>query len=154
MGTLSASMPEHLWVKMFWAIVLYLGLILVPVLFVMLVLHKTAGEMVGPYVAFALPGPIFLLVSMWLRVWEDRGASPRRLALAWSICILLFMFVGLGATFYSGVELHLINLQDAVGGFVVACVAGALIVPFMMYRWVLKVTAARADKRKGPIHQD
>jgi len=154
MGTLSTNMAKNLWAKMFWAIVLYFGLVLVPVLFAMLVLHKTAGEMAGPYVAFALPGPIFLLLAMWLRVWEDRGASPRWLALSWSVCMLLFMLVVLCAIFYSGVELDLINLHDVAGSSVVACVAGALIVPFMMYRWVLKVTAARAEKRKGPAHQD
>jgi predicted Na+-dependent transporter len=118
----------------------------------MLVFHKTPNEMAGPYLAYAVPGPIFLLVVLGLRTWEDRGGSPKRLAIAWTLCTTLFMFIILGATVYSGAKLHLIDPNDAVGILVVACVGGALIGPFMMYRRVLKVTTARVAERKDEVH--
>lgn len=136
---------------MSWAIVLNFALVLVPTYFVMLVLHKTAGEMAGPYLAYAVPGPIFQLVALWLRTWENRGASPKRLALAWVLCTTLFMFTIIGATAYSGAELNLIDPEDRVP-VVVLSVMGAFIVPFTTYRRVLKVTAERAATRIDSPH--
>jgi hypothetical protein len=147
-----ASLRANIWVKMFWAIVLYLALVLVPAFLVMLVLHKTVGEITGPYLAYAVPGPIFLLVILWLRTWEERGASPRQVALVWSLCTTLFMFLVFGATVYSGVELHLIDPNDAVGTLVVGCVGGALVGPLTTYRHVLKIASARTAKRIDGAH--
>jgi len=142
-----ARLRANIWVKMFWAIVLFLAYVFVAALLVMLVLHKSAGEMVGPYLAYAVPGPIFLLVVLWLRAWEDRGASPKLLALVWCLCTTLFMFTIVGATTYSGVVLHLIDSEDRVAFFIVSGVMGAFIVPLTMYRRVLKVATERAAKR-------
>ena len=141
------QLPENLWPKMVWAVVLLLVLLLVPAFLVKLLLRKALGEMVYPYLAYAVPCLTFLFVALLLRTWEGRGASPKALAVAWSLCTTLFMFSAFAATFYSGVELHLIDHGDAVGGFMVACVGGAFAGVFTTYSRVLKVTSARAINR-------
>ncbi len=147
MGPSSPSMPENLWRKMAWAGVLYFVLVLIPAFFAMLVLQKSADEMAGPYLAFAAPGPFFLLMAMWLRVWEDRGASPRRLALLWALMVMLFVLVTDGAIVYSGTALTLIDPQDVLA-FIVAGVFGAFVAALTVYRRTLAITAARAGKRE------
>lgn len=146
MSSISPSLPENFWRKMVWAIVLDFALWLVPALLVMVVFHKSAVEMAGPYLAFAVPVPIFVLFASWLRILEDRGLSPRQLALAWSLMTMLFASVIGVATVYSATQLHFIEPEDVLA-FVVAGVLVALIPPFTIYRRMLNVTAARAAKR-------
>jgi hypothetical protein len=150
----SANLPDNLWSKMFWAAGLLLVLLLVPTFLIKLLLRKAVGDMVYPYLTYAVPCLTFLFVALLLRTWEDHGASPRRLALAWSLCTTLFIFVVFAATFYSGVELHLVDPGDAVGAFVVACVGGASVGLFITYSRVLKVTSARATKRADEAPRD
>ncbi|MBI3677841.1 MAG: hypothetical protein HY243_14630 [Proteobacteria bacterium] len=135
---------------MFWAMAGYVALMLVPAILVMLILRKTVEEMAGPYLAFAVMGPVFLLVVLALWTWEDRGASPKPLTLAWCLCMALFMLTAFAATAYSGVALHIIGAQDRNEFFVVSGVGGvtaALVVVPMFYRRILTTVAARAAKR-------
>jgi hypothetical protein len=150
----STHLSENLWSKMFWAAVLLRVLLLVPTFLMKLLLHKAVVEMVYPYLAFAIPCLTFLFVALLLRTWEDHGASPKRLSLAWSFCTTFFMFVVFAATCYSGVKFHLIDPGDAVGAFVVACVGGASVGLFITYSRVLKITAARATKRADEPPRD
>ena|SRR5882724_12414934 len=133
-------------IKMFWAICFYLALELGLFVIVKQILHAPEGELVGPYLAFAVPGVILLPAAWRLRKWEERGASPRRLALWWGMLIVSFASAVLVAFVYSGIELHLIDPSDIVGGSVVA---GVLLIPtafFTMYHRVLSRTSARAAR--------
>jgi hypothetical protein len=133
---------------MLWAVIIYLALELVPALIAKEVLNKTVQELLGPYLAFAIPGVIFLPLTWWLRNWEKSVASPRWLALGWCLSMTLFISVFTAAVFYSGGELHLINSRDDVMYFVVAGVVGALAASFGMYNNVLARITERAARNK------
>ena len=138
---------------MFWGMVLYVALTLVPAFLVMLILHKTVDETAGPYLAYAVPVPIFVLVALGLRTWEDHGASPKPLVLAWCLCMTLFMLTAFAATAYSGFALYIIGAQDRDEFLIVSGVGGviaALVVAPMFYRRILTTVAARAAKRENP----
>lgn len=122
-------------------------LVLAVAFFAALILHKSASEMALPYLVFAVPGPIFLLVSMWLRVLEDLGVPPKRIAIAWTLMMMLFALAIDGATVFSGVELRLIDQQD-IYAFAVSGVFLTLITPLMFYRRILTTIAARIGNRQ------
>lgn len=94
---------------MLWALVLYLTLEMVPAFIVKLVLNKPFGELVGPYVAFAMPGMVFVPLAWWLRQREGKGLSSRSLALGWGLYMALFVSLVTSALFYSGAELQVIK---------------------------------------------
>jgi hypothetical protein len=129
---------------MFWAIALLLVLELMPAIVVKEVLHVTMGQLVGPYLAFAGPAVIFLLLAWWLRRQEERGAPPGRLALAWGLSAGLFVFTIGVALFYSASALHLIDPRESWGALVFAVSAGTLVTSFTMYHKVLPTISARA----------
>lgn len=141
------SLPEHFGRKMAGAIVLMLVLVLVAAFVAALILHKSPSEMALPYLVFAVPGPIFLLASMWLRALEDLGVRPKRLALAWTLMMMLFGLVIDGATVISGLKLRLLEQQD-IFAFVGAGIFLTVITPFMFYRRMLTTIAVRAGKRE------
>jgi drug/metabolite transporter (DMT)-like permease len=137
--------PANFWMRMFWAFCLYLVLELGLFVIVKQGLHATEGELAGPYLAFAVPGVIVLLLAWWLRKWEERGPSPRRLALGWGLSGLLFFCAVAIAFFYSGVELHLLNL-GVVASFIVVGVGGVLIASFSLYHSALRSISARTTR--------
>jgi hypothetical protein len=141
--SISRSM-ENIWVWLFWALGIYLVLELGPFLIAGYILRKTAGAMAGPYLAFAMPWAIMAPLIWWLRKWEEQGASPKRLARGWGLSMLLFGVVIQFAVFYSGVQLSLIRLNDAIISFVAAALFNGLVFYFGMYHMALNRISSRA----------
>jgi len=133
------------WMRMFWALCLYLALELGPFVIVKHVLHTTEEKLAGPYLAFAVPGVIVLLLAWWLRKWEERGPSPRRLAFGWGLSAAFFFSAVAGAFFYSGVTLHLLN-PSKIGSFITVGALGVLIASFSLYYTALSRISARATR--------
>lgn len=75
--------PSKARIGMFWAIGLYLALVLALFSIVKLVAHVTDGQAVEPYLALAVPGVPFLLLVSRLWKWEQQGLPPTRLAIWW-----------------------------------------------------------------------
>lgn len=140
---------ESLWVWLFWGIGIYLLLELGPFFIAGAALKKTAGELVGPYLAFAAPWAIMAPSIWWLRKWEEQGASAKKLARGWGLSMALFGFMAVAALFYSGVMLGLMDLSNAVGGFIVAVLLCIPIFYFGMYYRALKVVTSRASRNSG-----
>ena len=138
--------PANMRIAMLWAICLYLALEGVPFVVVKLIANVSVGELFGPYLAFAVPGVIFLLLAMSLRRWEERGPPPRRLALGWGLSIVFFFLAICGACFYASVTLRFVHRDDAVWVFGMMAVAGTPVGFFMMYNMVLQRIASRAAK--------
>lgn len=142
---------ESIWVWLFWGLGIYLALELGPFIMAAQALNKTAGELAGPYLAFAAPAVIVMPLVWWLKKREEHGASPKRLARAWGLITALFIVAVTVALFYSGVELRLMDASRAFGGFVAAALWGAFIVYFSAYRTALRQISARvAEKAGGP----
>ncbi len=125
------SQPS-IWKWMFWTFGLYSILELALFVVIGLVARKSVGELVGPYLAFAAPASIVLALVWWLKNWEKRGASPRRLALGWCLSAVFFFSGTAIALVYSGIVLRLVDQRNIVI-FVVACVAGVFVVSFSAY---------------------
>ena|SRR5579872_6210183 len=126
------------WIVWSFVLALNLGLFLIA----RAVLHKSALELAGPYLAtFVTPVPIFVLVASWLRKWETRRPSPRLLALCWSLSVAILVAAVSGALFYYGAKFHLIN--PTVGDLVYVVTASVLSASFIMYHTVLPVIVAR-----------
>ena len=132
------------WTKLFWMLALYLALVLVPAIVLKLIFHATLRQAAGPFLAIAGPGVIGLLLIFQLWKWEERGATPKRLALAWCLVIGTFAFATGTGTLYSASALHLI---DEYGLVFVICMAFAASVfaSFRLYPKMLEAAAARAD---------
>jgi hypothetical protein len=107
-------------------------------------LKKGVGEIVGPYLAFAVPAVVMMALVWWLRVWEKQGTSPKRLARGWVLSTATFFVAVIVAVFYSGVELRLMDPKDALGGIVVAVLLSVPSLYFITYRTALRVISARA----------
>src|ERR1035437_5598277 len=107
-----------LWGWLLRGLPIYLGMEFGAFLLVGFALRKTVGELAHPYIAFALPAVIFFPLVWWLRAREEEGASPKRLARGWVLSMSLFFLAVIAATFYSGIELRLMDPKDALGGFV------------------------------------
>lgn len=82
-----------------------------------------------------------------LRIWEQEGTSPKRLARGWVLSTALFFVVVIIATFYSGIELHLMDPKDALGGFVVTVLLSVPICYFGMSRRVLRTISTRTARK-------
>ncbi|MGB6691060.1 MAG: hypothetical protein WBE76_24770 [Terracidiphilus sp.] len=136
---------------MFWGLVFWLVLELGPFLITGWVFKKTAGELAIPYLAFAVPWAIMAPLIWWLRKWEERGVSPRRVARGWGLSMVLFGFAVGFAVFYLGINLHLIAPRDAVIGFVVTVLLSAPIFYFGMYHMALaRISSRTSGKLSGP----
>jgi hypothetical protein len=98
-------MKLSLWAWLFWGLPIYLVLEVVPFLIIGYGLKKTVAELVGPYLAFAVPAVILISLVWWLWVWEEQGTSPKRLARGWGTSVTLWGVSLLVATTYSGVKL-------------------------------------------------
>jgi fluoride ion exporter CrcB/FEX len=132
---------------MLGALILYLVLELGLFLVVKVVLHATAHELAGPFLAYAVPGATLLPFAWWLRKWEGHSPPPKRLALGWSLCVALISSLIGGAFYYSGVHLHLLNPKEVIS-FVVEGLAGVLTTSVSMYYMVLPRIAARAKRNR------
>ena len=142
---------ESIWVWLMWSLLFYLVLEVGPFLITASALKKTAGELVGPYLAFAIPWVIMAPLIWWLRKWEEQGASPKRLARGWGLSMALFGVTGIAATYYSGTELHLMDPKDAVGGFVFTLLLSVPTFYFGMYHMALRRISARAARSRGSV---
>ncbi len=129
---------------LFWGLGIYLALELGACRIAAQVLNKTTGELVGPYLAFAVPWAILAPLIWWLRKWEEQGASPKRLAREWGLSMALFGVAMAAAVFYSGVELRLMDTTDAVSGFIAGVLISVPIFYFGMYNMALKRISSRA----------
>ena len=124
-----------------WALVAVLYL--VAFLVTKLVLHKTAWEIVGAFLAtFVAPVPIFVLVASWLRKWETHRPPPKLLALCWSLAMALFVAGINSALFYFGAEFHVFD--PSVGDFVFVVGMLTLSAALFMYFQILPLIIARA----------
>jgi hypothetical protein len=128
---------------MLWGICVYLVLTGGVFVIVKQIAHITYAEIVGPYLAFAVPGVIFLLLVRWLWKWEAHGLSPMRLAFAWSLSIALFFLAVCSALFYSGVELKLVDPNDAVWVFGMMVVGGSVSAALIPYKMMLARISGR-----------
>jgi hypothetical protein len=140
---------ESIWIWLFWGLGIYLALELGPFLIAGHLLKKTAGELAGPYLAFAVPWAIMAPLIWWLRKWEERAVSPKRLAHGWGLSMALFVVVLGVAVFYSGVEFGLMDRKDAVDSFIVTALWGGCIVYFTLYHMALKRICSRAAGMQG-----
>lgn len=135
---------KNIWAWLFWSFGFYLVLELGPFVIAAWALKKTAGELVGPYLAFAVPWAIMAPLIWRLRKWEEGGVSPKRLAHGWGFSMALFgVAVGL-AVFYSGIKLQVMDSKDAVVSFAVVVLLSVPIFYFGMYRMALTRICARA----------
>jgi hypothetical protein len=134
---------------MFWGLGFWLVLELGPFFIAELAFKKTAGELAGPYLAFAVPWAIMAPLIWWLRKWEERGVSPKCLAHGWGVSMALFGVASMVAVFYSGVELSLMDRKDAVVSFIVVVLFSVPIFYCTLYRWVLMRISARSSKKMG-----
>lgn len=139
---------ESIWVWLLWGYGIYLLLELGPFVIAAWVLKKSAGELAGPYLAFAVPWAVTAPVVWWLRKWEMRGVSPKRLAHGWGLSMAFFGVAEVAATFYSGVELRLMDPRDAVISFVVMVLLSAPIFYFVTYHRALRRVSARSASGK------
>jgi hypothetical protein len=144
-------MRLSLWAWLFWGLPIYLVLELGPFLIIGYGLKKTVGELVGPYLAFAVPAVILMPLVWWLRVWEEQGTSPKRLARGWGLSMALFGVAVAVAVFYFGVELHLVGWGDAIVSFVVCVFLSVPIGYFMSYHMAITRFSSRSSaKIAGP----
>jgi hypothetical protein len=144
-----SSARESIWVWLFWGLGFYLALELGQFFILGRVLKKTAGELVGSYLAFATPAAIIMPLIWWLRKWEERGASPKRLARGWGLGTALFAIGVDVAVFYSGMVLHLMNPTDVVGGFITAVLISVPISYFVAYHLTLARISSRVTGNRG-----
>ncbi len=140
---------ESIWVWLFWGLGTYLVLESGPFFIVGSVLKKTAGEMAGPYLAFALPAVIVMPLIWWLRKWEEGGASPKRLAHGWGLSMALWVLALAVAVFYSGAKFRLMTPSDAGISFVTSALFSGLILYFVGYHRALARLSSKADEKLG-----
>jgi hypothetical protein len=146
-----SSARESIWVWLFWSLGILLALELGACRIAAQVLNKTAGELAGPYLAFAVPWAIFAPLIWWLRKWEERGASPKRLARGWGLGMALFDIAVDVAVFYSGMVLHLMDPTLVVGAFITTVLMSAPTSYFVVYHLVLaRISSRVAGNRDTP----
>lgn len=139
---------ESIWVWLFWGLGIYLALELGACRIAAQVLNKTADQLAGPYLAFAVPWAILAPLIWWLRKREEQGASPRRLARGWGLGMALFGVTAVVAVFYSGTVLRLMDPADVVGGFIATVLLSVPILYIGMYYTALRSISARAVRKR------
>lgn len=140
---------ESIWVWLFWGLGTYLALELGPFLLAGVTLKKTAAELLCPYLAFAMPGVIFmpLVWRLWQR--EKQRPSPKQLAREWGVSVALFGLAVVGAVIYSGVRLGLMNPSDAIGSLVISVLLSVPISYFTLYHMTLTRISSKAAGEGG-----
>ena len=140
---------ESIWVWLFWGLGIYLVLELAACRIAAQVLNKTADELAGPYLAFAVPWAILAPLIWWLRKWEEQGVSPKRLARGWGLSMALFGVAVAVAVFYSGSVLRLMDPTDVAGGFIATVLLSVPIFYFVGSRLMLTRLSARVVSKRG-----
>ncbi len=138
---------ESIWVWLFWGLSIYLALEVVSFSIIGLALDKSPRDLVGPFVAFALPWTFMAPQIWWLRKWEEAGLPPARLALRWGFSMALFGEGCIAATYYSGVRFRLMEPKDAVVNLVVAVLFSSPIFFFGMWRSALRTLTEREARK-------
>jgi hypothetical protein len=144
-----SKLRKSIWAWLFWGLGIYFVLEFGACRVAAQVLNKTAGDLAGPYLAFAVPWAILAPLIWWLRKWEERGASPERLARGWGLGMALFGAAVVVAVFYSGMVLRLMDPTDVVGGFLATVLLSVPILYFGMYYTALRSISARAVSKHG-----
>lgn len=140
---------ENVWVWLFWGFGIYFLLELGPFVIAARVLNRSARELVGPYLAFAVPWAIFAPLIWWLRKWEEQGTTPKRLAHGWAVGMVFFGVAAAIAVFYSGNALRLMDPTHAIGDFIAVVLFMVPILYFTMHRLALTRICARATGKQG-----
>ncbi len=140
---------ENIWIWLLWGIFMYLVLELGPFVLVAAILKRSAGELVGPYLAFAIPWMFLAPLIWWLRRWEEQGASHKRLAHGWALAVALFAILVAFAVCYSGVVLFLVKPTDAITNFLVAVLLIPPVLYFVMYLNALRIISGRPVAMQG-----
>jgi hypothetical protein len=140
---------KNIWAWIFWGLVFWLVLELGPFFIAGWVFKKTASELAGPYVAFAVPWGIAMPLIWRLRKWEEQGASPKRLARGWGLSMALFVIATGAAVFYSGVKLCRMDRLDAIVSFAATAFLGGGIVYFTLYHMALRRISSRTARNLG-----
>ena len=123
-------------------------LFFVPALVVKLVFNRTIAELIGPYLAYSIPGMIFLPCVTWLR--ENEGnVRPKTLALAWSFAMAMLFCSAIAATSYSAVTLRIVNLDRAIWTSAAAMVFGSALSGFRVYPHTLKIISERTAQKRA-----
>jgi len=135
---------KNIWAWLFWGLLFWLVLELGPFRIAALVLKKTAGELAGPYLAFAVPWAIMAPLIWWLKKWEARDVSPKRLARGWGLSMVLFGVAVTFAVFYSGIKLGFVDMTDAVIDFVLTVLVSAPIFYFVMHHMANRSSSNRS----------
>jgi hypothetical protein len=138
-------MRLSLWAWLLWSLPIYLVLEVGASLIIGEGLKKTVGQLAGPFLAFAAPAVTIMPLIWWLRILEDKGAPPRLLARGWVLSAGLFFVAVMVATFYSGIELRLMDPKTALGAFVACVLFGIPSLYFIVYRRTLKVLSTRTE---------
>jgi len=136
------SLP-NVWTRMLGPICLYLVLETGTFVIVKYIVHATVREILGPYLAFAMPGVIFLLLVGRLWKWEEDGLSSARLAFAWGLSVALLFFAISAASFYSILKLRLVDFGAAIFAFGMMAVIGTAAGFFIPYSMTLERMSAR-----------
>jgi hypothetical protein len=134
---------ESVWVWLFWGLGIYLLLEFGSFLLAAMLLKKTIGELVIPYIAFAIPWVIFAPIIWWLRKWEEQGASPTRLARLWALGVAVFGTTIYLAAFYSARMLDFMSGTDALIDCVVVVLLTIPVLTFVLYQRAIRVLSAR-----------
>jgi len=143
------TMRLSLWAWILWSLPIYLLLEVGAFLIIRECLRKTASELIGPFLAFAVPWAIFAPLVWWLRKWEEQGATPKRLARGWGLSMALFSIAVMVALFYSGMELRLMDQMDAAISFVAMVPLSTPICYFVVYSRALTVISSRTSSKLG-----
>ena len=141
---------ESLCVWLLWIIGVYLVLEIVPFLLVGLVFKKTASELAGPYLAFAVPCAIMAPLVWFLRRSERRGLEPKRLARRWGVSGVIFGTSAVVATIYCCVNLGLMDTKNALGILFGAVLLSTPIAYFTLYHTIISSRMTCSSEGSGP----
>lgn len=111
-----------------------------------LIFHKSINDLRAPFLTFAILWLIMLPTVWWLREWERRGASIKKLTHGWAISMSLFLILAQIAFFYSASKLRLISNLDW-GGVYFAMFCGIVVVYIAALFYVPLVITNRAAKK-------
>lgn len=143
---------ENIWAWMFLGLVFWLVLELGPFCIAGRVFKTTAGELAGPYLAFAVPWAVMAPLIWWLRKCEERGVSPKRLAQGWGLSTVPLGVAVAIAVFYPGAEFRLMDRKDAVVSFIVVELFSVPILYCTLYYMALAIASSRTSGKLGGSH--
>jgi hypothetical protein len=87
------------------------------------------------------------MTTWWLREWEQRGVSIKKLAHGWAISISLFLITVQIASFYSAIKLNFITSLDW-GIFIFAMTMGVFVTYITALIYIPQMIANRNAKKE------